>query len=219
MELRDLILLKLIKGGGSSLVEETATGNPVGFDTQVAKPLKSLVVPLTYSQEGTGDPSPSNVRPISGVSSLFCVHAKKNIANIRGYSATNRQYEDDGIISNTYGTTISSVEPVSSLAVTQTDASADYAKDNYRNGYFIVRMDNSSVVSEKYYDVSFKITNITNNPLNASLSDIKLISAGGNIQSSTEVKDDLVIFKNQVYKEHASGRYSWEINRINRRMA
>ena len=211
MNLRELLFLHAASGGGGSLVENTATGNPVAFNTNVAKPLNSVTVPLTYTQSGTGDPSPTNVRPISGVSSLFCVHAKKNIANIRGYSATNRQYEDEGIISNTYGTTISSVEPVSSLVVTQTDASADYAKDNYRNGYFIVRMDNSSVVSEKYYDVSFKITNITNNPLNASLSDIKLISAGGNIQSATEVKDDLVIFKNQVYKEHASGRYSWEI--------
>lgn len=46
--------------------EYTIVGNPVSFNTNVAKPLKQLLIPFTPVQSGTGDPSPENVRPITG---------------------------------------------------------------------------------------------------------------------------------------------------------
>lgn len=67
--IRKLLLMKMF-AGGVPISEYTATGNPLTFNTNVVKPLKSLVLPWTPVQSGTGDPSPENVRSISGVSAL-----------------------------------------------------------------------------------------------------------------------------------------------------
>ena len=51
--------LMYLKGAtGVPISEYTATGNPLSFDTNVAKPLASLLVPFTPTQSGTGDPYP-----------------------------------------------------------------------------------------------------------------------------------------------------------------
>lgn len=44
----------------------TASGDIAMFSTDMAAPLKSCVVTINPVQEGSGDPSPDNVRPISG---------------------------------------------------------------------------------------------------------------------------------------------------------
>lgn len=62
--LKKLLFMNAASGG--SLTEYTATGNPVSFNTNVAKPLKQLLIPFTPVQSGSGDPSPENVRPITG---------------------------------------------------------------------------------------------------------------------------------------------------------
>ena len=209
MNLRELLFLHAASGGGGSLVEKTVTGNPAAFTTQLAKPVKSITVPLTYTQSGSGDPSPSNIRPISGVSGLFCVHAKKNMGYLRGYSATNKQYVDTGSLSNNYGTTISSVDPVSSLVVTQTSSTTDYGKSNYRNGYFSIRTDN--MVDRQHYDVSLKVTSITSNPLDASLSDWMIMPGQGTGSAPNEIKGDVLICKNILYREAAQYRQAWEV--------
>lgn len=47
---------------------ETEEGvDSISFDTDLTNNLVSLVVDVKYTQSGTGDPSPSNVRPITGV--------------------------------------------------------------------------------------------------------------------------------------------------------
>ena len=60
--LNRLMILGATAGGKP--VEDTATGNPLSFLTDLAKPLKSLLVPFTPKQTGSGDPSPINIRPI-----------------------------------------------------------------------------------------------------------------------------------------------------------
>lgn len=55
---------RAVFGASEKTVEDTATGNPVTFLTDLAKPLKSLLIPFTPVQSGTGDPSPQNIRPI-----------------------------------------------------------------------------------------------------------------------------------------------------------
>lgn len=45
---------------------EAASGNIVTFSTDIAAPLKSCVVTINPVQRGSGNPSPDNVRPISG---------------------------------------------------------------------------------------------------------------------------------------------------------
>lgn len=82
--------LLLLKAGTGRLVEDTATGNPLTFNTNAAKPLKSLLIPFTPTQSGTGDPSPENVRPIAGVTGLTAYHAGANLVNesdiVTGYA-------------------------------------------------------------------------------------------------------------------------------------
>lgn len=205
MEILDLLLLK--KAKNYKLVEDTVTGNPVAFNTNVVKPLNSVVVPLTYSQEGTGDPSPTNIRTISGANSFYCMHTKKNMATIRGYSAETKYYNDAGTLSNKYGTTISTTSPESSLDITQSSSTTDYAKSNYRNGYVIFRTDN--MVPGQRYDVSIKVTNITSNPLETALSELGLTSPSGGFSGTSEVIGNVVIWKNMLYTD-ASDRQAWE---------
>ena len=62
------------------LIEETASGAIVSFtDGANNIPVKSLVAQIEPVQEGTGDPSPSNVRPITGHTELNLVHTGKNL--------------------------------------------------------------------------------------------------------------------------------------------
>ena len=66
-------------GGSGSLTEYEVTGNPVSFETNVAKPLTKMVIPFTPIQSGGGDPSPENVRPISGITGLTVTMCGKNL--------------------------------------------------------------------------------------------------------------------------------------------
>ena len=75
--LRKLMFLKAASGG--SVVEDTATGNPVTFMTDIARTLKSLIVNFLPVQSGTGDPSPTNVRPITGWTGVTVNHGEKNL--------------------------------------------------------------------------------------------------------------------------------------------
>ena len=72
--LQKLLMLSALSSGGS-VVEDTATGNPVTFETDLARPLKSLLIPFTPVQSGSGDPSPQNVRPIVPWNGLKVYHS------------------------------------------------------------------------------------------------------------------------------------------------
>ena len=76
-ELFNLMLLKGITGG--AVEEATATGNPATFLTDLAKPLKSLLINLLPFQSGSGDPSPQNIRPIVPWESLTVWNGGKNL--------------------------------------------------------------------------------------------------------------------------------------------
>ena len=78
--LRKLLFVGALAGGKE--VEDTATGNPLTFLTDLAKPLKELLVAWTPTQSGSGDPSPDNVRPISGMSGVTVWRTGKNLLNI-----------------------------------------------------------------------------------------------------------------------------------------
>ena len=62
------------------LPEESASGTIATFnDGADTVPLKSLTLTATPSQSGTGDPSPSNPRPLNSFSSLTVKHTGKNM--------------------------------------------------------------------------------------------------------------------------------------------
>ena len=78
--LKRLLLPKLAAGGGGSApVQDTATGNPLVFFTDLARPLKSLLIPFTPKQEGSGDPSPQNIRQILPWDGLTVDHISENL--------------------------------------------------------------------------------------------------------------------------------------------
>lgn len=76
---KKLMVLGAMAGG--KLVEDTATDNPLTFVTDLAKPLKSLLIPFTPVQSGSGDPSPSNIRSILPWNGLTVWNGGKNLLN------------------------------------------------------------------------------------------------------------------------------------------
>lgn len=78
--------------GGAAAVEYTATGNPLTFLTDLAKPLKSLIVNFLPVQ-ASGTPSPENELPITGWTGVAVNHARKNLINVadrqNGYISSN----------------------------------------------------------------------------------------------------------------------------------
>lgn len=193
-----------------SITSDTVTGNPCTFNSDVEDiPLKSIKLEYEFSQSGSGDPSPTNVRPITGISDFFIAHTKKNMAMLRGYSAANRAYNIASVTTNNYGTTINTTDPESSVTITQSSTPRSDNLSHYENGYICIRTDN--MVDGQYYDVSFKVTNITSNPLNASLSNWMIMSGQGSGFVPSEVKDDVVIMKNLLYREAATYRQGWEV--------
>lgn len=76
--LKKLMFMKTAAGGGAA-VEATATGNPLTFQTDLVRPLKSLLIPFTPVQSGTGDPSPQNIRSILPWNGLTVFGGGKNL--------------------------------------------------------------------------------------------------------------------------------------------
>lgn len=77
-----------VDGNGNSVDVEfegeypaSASGKIATFDNESSKPLRSLKVALSPIQEGSGTPSPDNVRPISGHTEVGAYVTGKNLAN------------------------------------------------------------------------------------------------------------------------------------------
>ena len=62
-------------------VYRSASGNPATFSDALAANLKEISVTITPTQSGSGDPSPSNVRPITGVTSVTVTRTGTGGAN------------------------------------------------------------------------------------------------------------------------------------------
>lgn len=62
---------------------ETVTGAIASFTTVRSAPLRKLSVALEPIQSGTGDPSPDNVRPITGHSALTVYTSGKNLMPVK----------------------------------------------------------------------------------------------------------------------------------------
>lgn len=84
------------------LVNEEASGAVASFDDGADDvPVSSLKVALEPIQTGTGDPSPSNIRPISGHSSVTVERTGKNLLN---YNDLTQSAIGAGIAVNADGT-------------------------------------------------------------------------------------------------------------------
>ena len=66
----------------------SVSGNLLNFKSAAQVPFESLVVNFEPVQSGSGDPSPTNIRPISGWSGANITKCGKNIFNILSYPLT-----------------------------------------------------------------------------------------------------------------------------------
>ena len=167
--------------------------------------ITSFKVHFSPKQEGTGDPSPENVREIVGWNGVEGYKCGKNLAHIFGYGTQNIENTDVNKYktTNTYGTTINTTifnNPDTPLIIEQSQAPNSTVPSGYQNGYIAIGTDN--LIFGQKYNVSFKVSNITNNILNISLNNIKLLVSNGASASVTEIIDDVLIFKNITFYQN-----------------
>lgn len=128
--LRKLLMMKAV-AGGVPLTEYTATGNPLTFDTNIAKPLNQLLIPWTPTQSGSGDPSPENVRPISGVSGVTVYHSGEDTSDPTSYPVTFPALGKN-LLEMKYGNKVPSIS--TGEMVSSNGWSSDYVRiDNSKN--------------------------------------------------------------------------------------
>ena len=87
---------------GSAVVCEPVEGYPLG-----------VVSHITATQEGSGDPSPDNIRPINGYGTVKLVRGSKNFLNV------------PEILTFTRGTTVSTTIPAGTYKLTWKSATSD----------------------------------------------------------------------------------------------
>ena len=174
------------------------------FSTKRSVTIDSLKTHFLPIQEGEGDPSPDNVRPITGWNSIKIRKTGKNLAKIVGYSATSpNSVSSVRRISNSYGTTLSTTDYSDELTITQTQYPDASNLKLYTNGYFCIVLD--GLPYDKQYNVSFKVSNVVSNPLNATLSDITIANPYGTYTSIYNIAEDgRLIYKNMNYKRHSA---------------
>lgn len=81
-------IIGLNGGAGIPVITATATGNPLTFETDMARPLKSLVIPFTPIQ-AAGTPSPDNPLPISGWTGCEITQTPEDLIELASRSITN----------------------------------------------------------------------------------------------------------------------------------
>jgi len=81
---------------------ETLTGDVVSFATDMKAPLKECKVYFEPVQEGEGDPSPDNVRPISGWTGMEIQHTGENLFDQNEYLLADATKVEDAEYPDTY---------------------------------------------------------------------------------------------------------------------
>lgn len=93
----DLMTRRRAIMGMPSGKDYTVSGNVVSVSNALAKNAKSLIVSFSPKQSGSGDPSPSNVRPISGYNDIGAVRYGKNLLNKADGVIYNNRYIAFGV--------------------------------------------------------------------------------------------------------------------------
>lgn len=200
---------------GNVTVKES--GEMVNIISPNVNNITSFKVHFSPKQEGTGDPSPENVREIVGWNGVEGYKCGKNIGRVLGYSAKNVSNTSDIATystTNKYGTLINSTtfnDLDTPLIIEQTQAPNSTTLNSYQNGYIIIGIDN--LIFEKKYNISFKVSNIINNLLNINLNNINLLVPSGAVTPVTKIIDDILIFKNVIFRQNTTNpdRKSFEI--------
>jgi len=155
---------------------ETYSGSIVSFDGTETTAIKSLKVNITPKQSGSGDPSPSNVRPISGYEGVNVTRVGKNLLK---NTATTQTYAGITYTVNADGTiTANGTATNRSYCVIWFDY--DYLSNYFKDGTYILSgcpsggsaltyaLDLQAYGSGNLYDtgegVTINTANLTNQP-------------------------------------------------------
>lgn len=165
MARKDPVIHEISVGmSGEELTQYTVSGTPpLSLPNSLGKPLKAWSVDVLPNQEGTGDPSPDNVRPIHGTDKLTITTAGKNLFNWdrpQGTPNPASAYASPRIMdtehlyvgmtrNNYYG-----VQSISSYSVNNGTISVTVTAGGYGIGYPV------SVIPNQVYSASF--TNVSN---------------------------------------------------------
>ena len=114
----------------------TAEGNPATFSTDMKGLLKQVKAAFSPVQSGSGDPSPSNVRPITGWTGVNVWHTGKNLLDpqARTTSANNIYfYWTNGITLSAGTYTLSCEEDVTSISAKDFSTGSNISVSYYKN--------------------------------------------------------------------------------------
>lgn len=101
----------------SMLPTESASGAVASFETPLTLPLVSHNVTIEPVQAGTGDPSPSNVRPISGWNAMNVTRTGKNLAVANDFASGIFVYSSNGKVKVNGTISATAYVPTASQAV------------------------------------------------------------------------------------------------------
>lgn len=130
----------------ATLITDTASGSIASFpDGADNVPVKSLKVNIEPVQSGSGDPSPTNIRPISGHTSAVVTRTGKNLFDSSALLDASGWTESDGVYSGN-ASAISGFDFISNLLpyTGQIAISLDCNVETGRAGYIAVTYSDST---------------------------------------------------------------------------
>jgi len=104
-------------------VTSTVSGAIASFNSPGKVPINHLKVNMLPVQEGTGDPAPDNIRPISGTASLNITHSKENFG------------ETISVTFPAFGKNLFDVEAGQNGGIMTSSGEETTTNDNFRSGY------------------------------------------------------------------------------------
>ena len=187
-------------GGGGGIVDQTykpeSENAQSGIAVNEAIKKNETKTNNTFSNALKGKASGQYITldDVSPVEHNLSVKVKsKNEADIYGFSANSISNPSSSrVITNNYGTTISTIDPSGSIEVTQTKWGNETDPVHYSNGYFAIGFYNDYQEGE-YVQFSFDLE-IKENPLNATTMSVMANGASPNTFTFTEGRNVVRIY-------------------------
>lgn len=158
--------IEALKQGKADAIVETASGEIIQIEDSSGLGFEGLRIFGKSMQDGV--PSPESPVPIVNVGDKGTVEVEitgKNLLNLQCYSAeTMRNLEEEPVLTNDYGTEISTTEAVNKVVIKQKKIANTENPSSYENGFMIFAFRDDFVIG-KLYNLSFDLE-VINNPLN-----------------------------------------------------
>ena len=158
--------IEALKQGKADAIVETASGEIIQIEDSSGLGFEGLRIFGKSMQDGA--PSPESPVPIVNVGDKGTVEVEitgKNLLNLQCYSAeTMYNLEEEPVLTNNYGTEISTTEAVNKVVIKQKKIANTENPSSYENGFMIFAFRDDFVIG-KLYNLSFDLE-VINNPLN-----------------------------------------------------